>query len=369
VPLKPSFYIGLMLSVFLGLAALAILSTGGVVIPPTLPVNPVTPRNPAPPRAAAPRTPEVAESEVAHQTPGPDASAAEPGQGPRPEPTPAPTPPPPPVGKIYGSVLDPSHHPVAGATVTLTHRLGRLSAVTDEYGHFRFTPLPEGSFLVRAFHVDFAPLVERARGTVVQLEQGESRHVSLSLRKGLVVEGVVVARDGSGPVGGARVTMARAEYERYLSTSTRADGTFRFDHFPVLPEGERPFPIEVMKKGFAPEFTSLEPRRETDVPRLEIQLDRGAAIHGEVTDVQGAPLTGVHVRCKYRYLYLRQFAETTGQTDNLGRYRIDHLPHAFAIQVWAFKKGFRPTYLNLILSDRDRQKRMRPIRLQPEHQP
>jgi hypothetical protein len=180
--------------------------------------------------------------------------------------------------------------------------------------------------VIRAFHADFAPWVQMGSGMRITLAENESRRVSVTLEAGVTVRGTVIARDGSGPVGGARITMVRGEYDRFVATTTRRDGSFTFEHFPLLPPNERPFPIEVIADGFSPKYLCIRTRKPNESHRLEIELDRGAGILGLVTDSNGAPLQGVDVRCRFRYLYVKKPSEIAGRTDNLGRYRLKHLP-------------------------------------------
>ncbi len=368
MPRKSTFYAGLSLCIALGLGALVILAVSGVVEPPpfdmTSPRSPVARAKPVEPRAPAParsrRSPGV--EKQAPQADLPDVA--------RPDSRPSGTRPrtrsKAREAKIYGSVTNPRNLPVEGAKVVLCSPLGSLDVKTDIHGHFRFPPLPPGTFFLRAFHRDYAPHVERAVGKCIKLAPGELRHVSLSLDPGLRLEGVVVARDGTGPVAGAVLTMIREEYDRFITTRSRLNGSFRFQHFPALPEGLRPFVLEVVAEGFAPEYRTLEPRKGEPLDHLEIHLSRGTRILGRVTDSGGAPLTGVKIRCLFRNGFVRNFTRFPGLTDNLGQYQVTHLPRGLPIQVWAHKKGHRSTYLNLVLSDHQTTKTMRVIRLRRE---
>ena len=368
MPRKSTFYAGLSLCIALGLGVLVILSVSAVVEPP--PFDMAAPRTPAArarpeePRAPAParplRSPGI--ERKAHQASLPDVArpdAAPSGTYPRTRPEAL-------EAKIYGSVTNTRNLPVEVAEVVLSSPLGSLTVKTDIHGHFRFPPLPPGTFMLRAFHRDYAPHVEGAVGKCIQLAPGELRHVSLNLDPGIRLEGVVVARDNTGPVAGAVLTMIRQEYDRFITTRTRLDGSFRFDHFPALPDGERPFVLEVAAEGFAPEYRTLEPRNGEPRDRLEIRLDRGARILGRVTDSGGAPLTGVKIRCLFKNGFVKNYTHFPGVTDNLGQYQVTHLPRGLPIQVWAHKKGHRSTYLNLILSDHQNTKTMRVIRLRRE---
>lgn len=373
MPKKPLVSLVAVLALVTGLVVLAILAIGGAVLPPDL-VSSDPAVTPDPPRPVSMRP-----ASVAHSSRGAGRPEAQPGTAPPTAPprkteaievshlaTKPPTPPAaPPAGTIHGIVTSASAEPrpVAGARVVLTHALGKVAALTDEAGRFCFTPLPPGAYVIRAFHADFAPWVQNGSGQRIVLAENASRQVAVTLEAGVKVEGIVIARDGSGPVGGARVTMVRGEYDRFVTSTTRPDGAFTFAHFPLLPPNERPFPIEVAADGFAPKYVSVRTRKPHENHRLEIQLDRGAGLSGVVIDSNGAPLSDVDVRCKFRYLYVKEFSEIAGRTDNLGRYRLKHLPRGYTIQVWAFKKGYRPSYLNLIVNGHAPQKIMRPLRL------
>jgi len=368
MPTKPILTLVAVFSLVAGLVALGILATEGPILPPH-PATPDSGPGPNPRRPVDPRPfakthpPPAAEAPRAEATPvepsDPEAAAKGGTAGETPRPAA------PPAAAIHGIAKDasPEPRPVGGARVVLTSSLGKAVAITDPQGRFRFAPLPPGDYLIRAFHADFAPWVRDGSGQRILLGKNQSRRVDVTLEAGVRVEGIVIARDGSGPVGDARVTMVRGAYDRSVATTTRPDGAFTFAHFPLLPPNEPPFPIEVIAAGFAPKHVPIHTRKPGESHRLEILLDRGAGLLGLVTDSDGTPLPDVDVRCRFRYLFVKQCSEIAGRTDNLGRYRLKHLPRGYTIQVWAFKKGYRPSYLNLIVNGHAPEKIMRPLRL------
>jgi hypothetical protein len=104
-------------------------------------------------------------------------------------------------GSIYGSVLDESGEPVAGAVVSA---LGSSTAfaVTDRAGHYRITELPAGPYVVRAHRDGFAG----ARSTLVNVRPSAKAPSSFTLKR----EAPPVALAGVG-VGDAAAGATRDE--------------------------------------------------------------------------------------------------------------------------------------------------------------
>jgi hypothetical protein len=105
---------------------------------------------------------------------------------------------------VTGLVLDPDGKPMARAFVGCDDRDQMLATATDEEGRFTLAAGAAGCFAI-ASHADFMP-AER-----VQLAAG--RAVTLRLRRGGVIEGVVVDEHD------APVTSYQLAIESYLGTS------------------------------------------------------------------------------------------------------------------------------------------------------
>ena len=96
-------------------------------------------------------------------------------------------------GRIVGSVYDPQHAKVSGATVTVTNSATNLSKTltTDTDGDFVVTPLDPGAYNVRAGASGFQTTVQNG----VELTVGQSVRVDLSLVLGSTATEVQVTAE------------------------------------------------------------------------------------------------------------------------------------------------------------------------------
>lgn len=148
------------------------------------------------------------------------------------------------VGSIEGQVTL-AGKPVSVVTVTLTPRTGQrpepvATSVTDEAGHFKFSGIEPGEYLVDAFAPAFvgadASLYNLARGTRVTVGEGETlKGIDIALARGGVITGRILGAnqrpiidiavdltqvDGSGRALPRRVTASDQSMYRTDDTGT-----------------------------------------------------------------------------------------------------------------------------------------------------
>ncbi|TAH36764.1 MAG: sigma-70 family RNA polymerase sigma factor [Planctomycetota bacterium] len=174
---------------------------------------------------------------------------------------------------------------------------GRILARTDARGRFAFGALPSGSYILDAGSKGFARRAELE----LQLEEGEQRTgVELALDVGLVIDGVVVDRQGR-PLPSATVEVYPSEQplHRQAYNLAGADGRFRLS-------GLEPGSYTLCAtRGFGHSYDADGGRRLFGAARLAgiaagahdvmLVLPDAAAISGTVLGPDGQPLVGASV--------------------------------------------------------------------------
>lgn len=203
-----------------------------------------------------------------------------------------------PAARIAGTVLDETGDPVGEAKLILTeeHRegppRGRFvgAAEVDPEGRFEMVDLTPGRFRLSALAPGFLP--ETRDG--LELKAGEGiEGLDLTLRRGSVVEGRVLAPDGS-PVAGARVLVLDPPDEKDLGLAGRpetfADNEGRYQ-LGGLTEGDRTVLAE--HAGFR--SARRQVKVQTGTTPLDLRLGRGFEVSGRVTGPEG-PVAGANLR-------------------------------------------------------------------------
>jgi hypothetical protein len=153
-----------------------------------------------------------------------------------------------------------------------------------------------------------------------------------------MIAGRVVDAGSQAPVAGARVAIFRivevphgafGEDQQHALTNSTGEFAFR-----VSKPGR--YRIDVEKSGFAPSLDPFDAKtfdlgEGQSISGLQIALERGAVVAGGVRDRQGEPLPEMMVCAMRRVPAARRMGmETiqsgTGQTNDLGEFRIANLP-------------------------------------------
>ena len=131
-----------------------------------------------------------------------------------------------PGGRISGYVLGEDGAPVAGVGVARTDVSGGVLevVVADDYGAYRFAGLPNGTNVIRALATDGWATTDS--GVVVIDEASRSAEVSVFMRKGGVVSGVVT-KDGQTFTNG--FVRAIAQGGEAFNVMVGEDGSYLFD--------------------------------------------------------------------------------------------------------------------------------------------
>ena len=253
---------------------------------------------------------------------------------------------------LHGRAVDETGRPVAEVKVwasadlsTPVRRLlsrppsGDPDAVSDADGRFVITGTGSG---------DLRRLLLRAEGFVphtlaaVPAGNDEKRPIQAVLRRGLIVDGRVLDDQGQ-PVADAHVAAEPVIAvdqptlpgpEAYASMRTDEQGRFRFATLSPLD-----YAFSVEAAGFrASEPQTLDLRAvegpESPSP-LVFALERGAVLHGRITNDRGEPVADARVLV----------SRVAGTTDAEGRYRVDGLdpgPQLARIVHPAYRAAERP---------------------------
>lgn len=196
-----------------------------------------------------------------------------------------------PAARISGTVLDESGDPVAGTRVVLTVETRFVAAAeVDAEGRFEMVDLAPGRFRLSALASGYLP--ETRDG--IDLKEGSGvGGIDLVLRRGAVVEGRILAPDGS-PVAGARVMVLDQPAETDLGLAARPD-TFADDEgryqLGGIAEGDRT--VVAQHAEFRPARRQVKVQEGTTL--LDLRLSRGFEVSGRVTGPEG-PVRGTTLR-------------------------------------------------------------------------
>lgn len=212
--------------------------------------------------------------------------------------------------------------PVAGASVELRD-IDTMTAATDAGGMARITGVVPGGYQVVATSTGFAP----AHGWLRVPGGAATARIRLDLKRGAPVVGRVLDPSGK-PVAGATVIYGGASDwsqqadPRRDSVQSARDGSFRFE---ALPAGS--FRFEASKEGFArgrSDLVTLDGQAEK--AGVDVRLEEGATLTGQVTSKAGQPVGGARVRAVVKSDGMIGGEARQGYADDTGRFEITGLP-------------------------------------------
>lgn len=257
---------------------------------------------------------------------------------------------------VSGALVDRDDLPVSGAKVILRPDLsptagGQLQrpgdpilGVSDAHGRFLLEGVPPGRYDVSASGRGFAPA--DFPGIEVPAEEGFDLG-TLTLLPGAEIEGRVTDSTGAA-VSGAAIQAFTAPNLRRMSGATPAgdpatsdrDGRFTIDSLPQ----DQLVDLVTTAEGFAT-HESLGHRTPTEQP-VVIALSPGSTVHGRVIDDGGRGLGSAHVQVGPDYArraapMLQAGRNATTQSDEEGRFRLDHVANGFwTIRAWIDRSSF-----------------------------
>ncbi|HEX6085943.1 MAG TPA: carboxypeptidase regulatory-like domain-containing protein [Thermoanaerobaculia bacterium] len=203
-----------------------------------------------------------------------------------------------PGSRVSGRVSNEQGEAVVGAVVSvrpsdsaLPPGLSGQTITSDAAGAFTLGELPPGKFALAASARGYMA----AEARVIDVRKGEQLDdVTLTMRRGSVVEGVVLGPNGA-PATGARITVrGRLTPERMLDLevagSVRTDGEGRYRM-----EGVSPGPQTIVANDDRYARASREVTVQAGTNRVDFRLTEGATLSGRVVDGSGAPVSGANI--------------------------------------------------------------------------
>lgn len=210
------------------------------------------------------------------------------------------------VSGLQGVVIDPSGRPVAEAEVALCEDASpnpaftvalagkeRATVRTSEDGKFEFEGLATyESFVVRARHPDFAPVIV----SPIKLVSASRIPLVLQLSSGVKIEGTV--RDESNrPIAGATVNVRNAReasidtlHSIVATVATDAAGKFLMEHVPAGPKT-----FDASSPGYARAVVADVDVGGADRRAVDFVLKTGGTIRGTVVDPDKNPIAGAEI--------------------------------------------------------------------------
>jgi len=209
--------------------------------------------------------------------------------------------------KVTGTVTDPAGKPVAGATVMAGYGYGsRAKATSDAQGRYTIVGLASPAKLDppqkygpqnQVTAVPPAEALTLATGSVdlPLVPLGGTATLDVALRPGVAITGRVTGPDGK-PVAGAQVGVYRYQRGAILgfgSTFTDEQGRYTLGHLRETAMSVTVDPPESLRllRNVVPE-RNFEPGRASTV---DVALETGAALAGEVVTSKGKPVVGAQV--------------------------------------------------------------------------
>ena len=233
---------------------------------------------------------------------------------------------------IGGLIQDDQGAPIAGASVFVivpsneSREPGKprpsiqdFEAKTDAEGRWRcdIVPAKLDDVLLRLSHSDFISDALYGSTPRPSIEELRAQTGVMVMKKGIAVEGRVLAADGK-PIAGAKVAQGRDRFgSNYPSATTDDEGKFRFAN---CPPGE--LILTVQAEGHAPDLRRI--MVAPNPPPVEFALEPARRISGRLVDRQGNPVAGALVAADtwrgYRSIKFRV------DTDQDGRFAWNDAP-------------------------------------------
>lgn len=218
-----------------------------------------------------------------------------------------------PAASFSGRVVDETGEPVPGAYLFATTANDVVSrATTDKVGAYTVDQLETGTYDVLVRSKDYA-LTTRLQVQVH--EGGDTPGVDIMIARAAQIEGLVLSPDGS-PAGGIRLSCSQegtGHAERQARTSE--DGRFLIEH---LYAGR--YHVRINRRGtgggLAPSAASVDVG-PGERARLDIQLQAGAELSGQVIDASGIPVAGIDI-----HTFLGSDNVNSDRTNEEGAFRL-----------------------------------------------
>ena len=186
-------------------------------------------------------------------------------------------------------------------------------------------------------------------------ETEDDLSMTIELGRGASLTGTVMDPSGS-PVDGAIVIPTKlaasvpesmARFVSDLDAVKTVDGKFRFEHLPL---GEQSF--RILHRDFTRADVSSVEIRDKNEP-LQITLDSGASVHGQVFDEDGKPAAEVALCFSTNNSSSEEYRLATAVTDQDGKYSVDRIPCRACFVTLGDRYKTTGMVVNVVLPRRD----------------
>ena len=187
---------------------------------------------------------------------------------------------------------------------------------TDDEGRFQLGGLLPGRFNLRARAADHQPWIQE-----VQLVEGDTSEVVITLESGALVQGIVETNRGA-PVAGATVSSGGSQ--------TESDGSGQFSLNGIAP-GETRVVARHPDHGRTADRVVVE----ASGSYIQLTFPPGGSLAGAVLDPDGREISAAEVAVMNDLV-----SPTLRRTDANGRFEFSHLPTTDQLRIIAKKAGF-----------------------------
>jgi beta-lactamase regulating signal transducer with metallopeptidase domain/thiol-disulfide isomerase/thioredoxin/protocatechuate 3,4-dioxygenase beta subunit len=250
-----------------------------------------------------------------------------------------------------GRVMDEQGKPIAGAVVEIYYSLPgqsrgvweRRTATGADGRWMRHLPADMKETFMRLYHAQYVSGEQLSLPATDRMRDGSAVFV---MKKGMRISGTVRSRDG-GSIEDALVlanpntatTGGLGEpIDDGTMVRTGADGTFVGEGAPPGRRG-----LTVYARGYGPRVVDVDVR--PDMPPVDVVLDPGTSIHGQVVNPEGEPVEAARVTCTdWTVGGERRAIPRETQADSEGWFELADMPTQGTFQLYYSKKGSEYIY-------------------------
>lgn len=229
---------------------------------------------------------------------------------------------------VTGVVMNQNGQPVGGAEVTVA-KIPAGKTVSTFNGQFTLNSVPPLSSNGAAAGITSLRLIathpQFGSGTSDPLPLGINpiNNITISLEGFAALDGMVVNRSNN-PVANTRMVLTDLARGESFEQTSRVDGSFSFENLTVADDDSNGLQSTHRIEVFHDQYAPLQQQvivKSGQVTSIQLRLEGGNQISGQVTDEQRNPIPGVLVRTQ-----LPRGGIATAQSDVTGYYQFPSLP-------------------------------------------
>jgi hypothetical protein len=227
---------------------------------------------------------------------------------------------------------------------------GGLTVTTDAAGYYLARGIPPGSFEFQAEASGYFPRSVRIRKFgVVEDDEG----IDIDMEKAISIEGKVTGPNGEAVVGAHIIARSKND-RRFIRPTNPAAVSDKDGRFVIDPASKNTSSLLASHSEYAEQLVSLT-ASDSPLRRVDIKLDKGARIRGQIKGPQG-PIAGARIafqylRLKKQSLFLAGSPTKSGAISGPdGRYVL-HAPATSKHGLIVAAEGYRTSKQNVKMND------------------